>query len=199
MINKLFFAFFLLTVFVAATLAQMNPEQAVLSAKEQFFDIKKRSIELERVKRESNKRLANEDLSANFPQIKKDFEQIQKVNTNLFEITAKKTPVNYLDISKFVSEINERASRLKSNLFTSEAAEKKELKDKKQIVEQQDLKTLLETLDKSLNSFVHNSMFQNLKLINPSDSIKAQIDLENVIYVSKLIKIKAKELAKNDF
>lgn len=199
MINKLFFSFLLLNVFVVALSAQINPEQAILSAKDQFFDIKNRSIEMERLKREAAKPSAKEDLSSNFPQIKKDFEEIQKVNDNLFQATSEKAPINYSAVLKYVSEINQRASRLKSILFTTEPDEKKELKQKPETDESRDLKTLLQTLDKSLNSFVHNSMFQNLKLVNPTDSIKAQKDLENVIYFSNAIKAKTKELTKNDF
>jgi hypothetical protein len=198
MINKLFFAIILLNVFVSAAAAQLNPEQAILSAKDQFFDIKKRSLELERLKRDADKPPAKEDLSANFPQIKRDFEQIQKVNDNLFRLTNEKAPINYNAVLKFGSEINERALRLNSILFTTEPNAKKELKQKPETDESRDLKTLLQTLDKSLNSFVHNPMFQNLKLVNPTDLIKAQKDLENVIYVSHLIKVKTKELTKND-
>ena len=117
MINKLFFAIILLNVFVSAAAAQLNPEQAILSAKDQFFDIKKRSIELERLKRDANKPPAKEDLSANFPQIKKDFEQIQKVNDNLFRLTNEKKQINHNAVLKFRSQINDRASRLKSILF----------------------------------------------------------------------------------
>ena len=199
MINKLFFAILLLNVLAASTSAQINPEQAILSAKDQFFDIKNRSIELERLKREANKRPVNKDLSSDFPQIKKDFEEIQKVNSKLFQLTVDNKPLNYYAVLKFVSEINQRASRLKSILFTPEPSAKNELKQKSETDESQDLKTLLEILDKSLNSFVHNPIFQNLKLVNSTDLIKAQKDLENVIYASKAIKVKTKELAENAF
>lgn len=198
MINKLFFAILLLNVFVAATAAQANPEQAILSAKDQFFGIKNRSMELERLKREAAKPRSNDDLTSKFPQIKKDFEQIQIINIELYQATENKTPVDYSAVLKFVSEINQRALRLKSILFTPEPKAKKESTSNPEAVEPRDIKTLLNVLDKSLSSFAHNSMFRNLKLVSPDASLKAQKDLENVIYASNALKAKIKEATKNN-
>jgi hypothetical protein len=206
MINKLLSAFFSLIFLAAAAAfpaqAQNTPEAAVLSAREQFFDIKRRSIELERMKRDSEKRPVNRDLTRRFPEIKKDFETIQKLNYDLLELTtaAAKTPLNNATVSKLAAEINTRAARLKSNLFPDdeERQNDKETENKPQSpaavasLESQDLKTLLRALDESINSFVHNAMFQNLKLVNPSDSAKAQKDVEAIIKISSAIKVKTK-------
>ena len=51
-------------------------------------------------------------------------------------------------------------------------------------------------MDKSINSFVHSSLFQNVNLVNSQDSLKAQNDLETVIKISSSIKEKAKKLKK---
>ena len=53
-------------------------------------------------------------------------------------------------------------------------------------------------MDKSVNSFVHSSMFQNINLVNSDDSLKAQKDLETVIKTSFAIKEKVKELSKDN-
>lgn len=193
MIKKLLMAIFLLTVNAAAVFAQINPEQSIKNARDQFSDIKNRSIELERMKREANKRPVSRDFTPKFPQIKEDFEQIQKINGGVLRLTAVKTPVNYDAVLKLVSEINHRAVRLKSNLFPAEPKQKKEAQNKQQTVnETENIKTLVEALDKSINSFVHSSIFQNLNLVNSADSLKAQKDLETVIKVSFAIKEKPK-------
>ncbi|HEY0657210.1 MAG TPA: hypothetical protein VGD05_01990, partial [Pyrinomonadaceae bacterium] len=89
--------------------------------------------------------------------------------------------------------------RLKSNLFSAETEQERETKNKQQIAaEPQDIKTLLEDLDKSINSFAHNSIFQNIILVNSQDSLKAQNDLETVIKLSSSIKEKAKKLKKGE-
>lgn len=202
MINKLLLAIFLLSFFalVAASPApaQNTPEAAIISARDQFFDIKRRSIELERMKRESQKRPSSQNLTLKFTEIKKDFETIQKLNYELLEFAAKK-PLNYAAVSKSASEINQRAARLKSNLFPppdDAEPDDKESPNKEQSpaakFESQELKTLLGALDKSINNFVHNAIFQNLKLVNPADSVKAQKDLEAVISIAQAIKVKTK-------
>lgn len=180
---------FLLIISVAATPAQSNPEQAILNARKESSDIKNRSIELERMKRETNEINANKNNELKFPQIKQDFEQIQQLSSKLFQLTAVKTNVSYKSIFNFVSDINRRAARRKSNLFTVKIKENKDLKNKKQIVgESRNIKILLDDLDNSINSFVHNSMFQNIHIVNTDDSLKAREDLETVIEASSLIK-----------
>jgi hypothetical protein len=189
MLKKLFLTIFLLTVSVAASPAQNNPEQAILNARDRFFDIKTRSIEIERMKRDANKQPVSEDFTLKFPEIKEDFEQIQKINSDILQLTIK-TPVNYASVAKFASKINQRAVRLKSNLFPAEPKQKNDAPNKKQIVVgTQDIKTLLNVLDESINSFVHNSIFQNINLVNLEDTLKAQKDLSAIINVSNAIKL----------
>lgn len=189
MIEKLFLAIFLLGGFGVATPAQSTPEQAILNARDEFSKIKIRSVELERVKREASKRPLNNETSPKFPEIKEDFEQIQKLNGSLLELSSVQTPLNHSAVLKSVSEISRRAIRLRSNLFPAEPKAKNKVQT---TVESQDMKTLLADLDKFINIFAHNPMFQNTKLVNSEDSLKAQKDLETVIVVSNSIKAKTK-------
>lgn len=193
MIKKFFLAIFALTVLAAVTSAQMNPEQAILSAREQFSDIKNRSMELERMKRESYKRAASNIYAAKFPAIKEDFEAIQKLNDAVTKLTAAKTPLNTTVVAKFVEQINQRAARLKSNLFSDEDEPKKNAKENQsKTAVPRELKTLLADLDKSVVRFVHSPIFQNLNLVNSTDSLKAQKDLEKVIVLSRAVKLQTK-------
>ena len=194
MMKKISLTIFLLGATVAATPAQSKADQTIANARDEFFDIKNRSIELERMKREAHKRTISENFTLKFPEIKEDFERIQKVNDELFNLTAAKTPLNNSAVLKFVSKINRRAGRLRSNLFPTEPEEKKDAKNKQTIsVESPDLKTQLSVLDKFINDFVHSSLFQNINLVNTADSQKTQKDLETVIIVSSAIKAKIKD------
>ena len=191
--KKLFLAIFFFTVFGGVVLAQSKIEQSVINARDQFSDIKNRSAELERMKSDSYKRPVSEKLPVKFPEIKEDFELIQKKNDEILRIIALQTPLNYEAVYKLVSEINSRAVRLKSNLFATGASEKKVAKNKQGNSEKKDIKTLFVVLDEYINRFVHSSIFQNKNLVNSKDSFKAQEDLEIIIKVSNEIKIKTKD------
>lgn len=192
MMKKLLLTISSLAVFAVAVSAQGTPESAILQAREQFSGIKNRSIELERAKRDANKRPASEDSTKRFPQIKEDFEQIQIATDSVIKLTDAKSPFNEADVLKFVSEINRRAVRLKSNLFPADVKTKKDAKNKPPVVDSSDLKKLLSSLDESVHSFAHSSIFQNINLVNSADSLKAQKDLQTVIEVTGAIKLKIK-------
>ena len=193
MIKKLLLVIFLFTVCATATPAQKTPEQSILNAQDQFFDIKKRSIELERVKRDSEKRPVNKDNHSKFPEIKKDFEAIQKINLELFRLTSSKIPLDHSAVAKLASEINQRSLRLRANLFEPESGQKETEEKQQSALASKSLETLLSALDESIGSFVHSSIFQNLKLVDTADSLKAQKDLETVINLSQAIKLRTKK------
>lgn len=193
MMKKFLSTVFLLGAFVAATPAQSKADQTIANARDKFFDIKNRSIDMERTKREANKRTVSESFTLKFPEIKEDFERIQKINDDLLRLTVAETPANYPTVLKFVSEINRRAVRLRSNLFPAEPERKKEAKNKQPMSDESpDVKTLLAALDESINSFVHSSLFQNKNIVNTADSLKAQKDLETVIKLSGAVKSQIK-------
>ncbi len=153
-----------------------------------------RSTELERVKRDAEKpdRKAGESPEDKFPQIKEDFERIQIVNGEVLQ--AGGSP-DYGRLSEAASEVRERASRLKSNLFAAES----EKKPKAEGVEEEartDLKSLLSALDEALARFVNSPMFQNTKVVNPHDSAKAKGDLDEVIKLSTRVLKEADKLKK---
>jgi hypothetical protein len=193
--TKFFFiAIFALAVFTYAAPAQMNPEQAVLSAREQFSNIKNRSMELERVKRESYKRPAGNIYVAKFPAIKEDFESIQKLNDAVVKLIAAKTSFDFAAVGKYVEQINQRAIRLKSNLFSDKPAQKKNAKEiQSETAAPREIRTLLADLDKFVVSFVHSPIFQNLNVVNSTDSQKAQKGLEEIITLSHVIKLQTKK------
>lgn len=198
MIKQFLPTIFFLVVSAAAVSAQSSVEQAAKSARDRFSDVKNRSIELERMKRSANKRPTGDNSAPKFPEIKEDFEEIQKINSGVIELIAK-SPVNYAAVLKFVSEINRRAIRLKSNLFSAESEQNKDEKNKRPTtVELPDIPALLDALDKSVNSFVHSSLFQNVRLVNTQDSLNAQKDLDTIIKTSFSLKEKVKKISKDN-
>ncbi len=95
--KQLLLAILPLVLSVVSTSAQGGLEQAAKNARDQFSDIKNRSIELERMKREANKRPASDNSAPGFPEVKEDFEQIQKINSDFLQPTVIKTPVDYVE------------------------------------------------------------------------------------------------------
>jgi len=196
MIKILLFTIFFVALSVVSISAQGSMEEAVQNARDRFSDIKHRSGELERIKRDAEKAPERNDSTRKFPEIKEDFEQIQKINSDDLQPFAVKNPTNYAAFLKAVSELKHRAVRLHSNLFSFDSKEKNNSNNKKQIAgEQQDIKILLGNLDETINSFVHNSIFQNIKVVNPKDSLKAQNDLETIIKISSIIKEKIEKMS----
>lgn len=191
--KRLFATIFVFIVSAAASFAQNTPERSILSARDQFSDIKNRSVEMERMKRDAGKPSSDQNLPVKFPEIKEDFEKIQKINSDLLQKFVAATQ-DRTAIGEIASEINQRAARLKSNLFPAEPKTKNK---RANADEPRDLITLLKALDESIDSFVHSSIFQSAKLVNSQDSLKAQQDLESVIKLSNAIKLKIKNQTSN--
>lgn len=154
-------------------------------------DLKIRSNEMERLKRDAEKPESRTNPTPNFAEIKEDFERMQVVNTEVQESGARATP-NYEVISKGVDEINKRATRLKGNLFPSPPGKKP--KESKLANPLPELKSLLIALDNSIVRFTKSPMFQNVKLVDSEDSKKAQGELEKVIKLSSVIMVESERL-----
>lgn len=154
---------------------------------------------MERTKREAGKNPDGKNVAFKFPEIKEDFEDIQKLSNQLLQSDALQTPTNYAVVIKSVAEIKRRAVRLKSNLLLDEQAEQNEPEINRPFFsETAPLETLVQVLDEAIDRFVRNPMFQNLSLVNSSDSLKAQKDLDAVIKLAATIKTKTKKLARGE-
>ena len=179
--------FFLMTI-VALASAMWSSANAQLPVgvgtggrRDKSIEDKYRSDEMERLRREAYP--PSYRPTARFPEIKEDFERIQVINSELLEETTSDARLDYERISEAAAEIKKRAMRLKSNLFPADS-EGRAKQIEKQADQPQDLKALLTDLDKAIASFVHNPMFENIKIVNPQDSLKAEGDLERIIDLS---------------
>ncbi|MGI8555138.1 MAG: hypothetical protein ACR2LT_02125 [Pyrinomonadaceae bacterium] len=150
-------------------------------------DIKARSVELERVQRDTDKKTAEKSTNSKFPEIKEDFEKMQLLNGDLVNLAEAKE-INYEMINASSAEMEKRAVRLKSNLFPA-AKSKKKSKDKNQTqaeVLPTDLKTLVKTMNSAVLEFTHNPIFQSPKFTG-DDSAAALSNLEKIIDLSSAI------------
>jgi hypothetical protein len=188
--NRLFlFAAAFIFAFCASASAQLPPPGA---GDKNLSDrnIKDRSIELERIDREMRKSDKSGETTAkmNFEQIKEDFEQIQVVfDTGIVKTYQMTNPMDYKKISASASELKDRATRLRSNLFPDRPKKEKDKKANPVIVPlvgapAEVVKNLIVSLNGSLASFVASPIFQTTnKVVDPKASEAARLDLENII------------------
>lgn len=159
------------------------------SPRDKALEDKYRSDEIERVRRNSVK--PEERPSRRFPQIKEDFERIQLINSDVLQANSTGRQLEYGKIAEAAAEVNKRAKRLKSNLFPSTSTNTAKQTELRPEVPQ-DLKSLLRVLDHAVSEFVHNPIFENIKIVNPEDSTRAQGAIELIIKLSKRVTKRAK-------
>lgn len=151
-------------------------------------NVKGRSAELERVRRDTDKETPSGNAESRFAEIKEDFEKIQSLNGNVQNMMVAKE-ISYKSIKESSAEINKRAGRLKTNLFPNAKTKKSKDKNKSDepTAEPPTLKTLTDMMNVSVFDFTHSAIFSNQKFTE-ADSAKAQEDLEKIISFSSLIK-----------
>ena len=178
-----------LAILIASSSSAQAQRSPTVSPKDKSIEDKFRSDEIERVRRSVSGATKNDRHSTRFPQIKEDFERIQLINSGVLQANPFEKGLDYRSISKAAAEIKKRATRLKLNLFPSESkAEESQIA--RQTKEPQDLRSLLTELDKAISNFVHNPIFENTKVVNPEDSMRAERDLERIIKLSAKTKKK---------
>jgi hypothetical protein len=178
---------------------QATPPAVGDNASPRDTDVKMRSVELERVKREEKMAEAakfapiNKEMVTKFPQIKEDFEGIQIAQSAIITAYTKTKDIDYGLIETSANEINKKAKRLDSNLFSPSTEKnlsgKKEGKDEKPII----IKELIVELDNTIASFVSSKIFGNLQVIEPEVAIQTRSDLLKIQELSEKL---AKEAAK---
>ena len=204
----------LFTLFLAASLSaqQPGPPPGAVPAGAgdknlQTSDLKMRSAELERIKRDAEKpSRKNEGPAAptmNFQQIKEDFETIQKLQDDIIKAYSTGKEIEHTRISNDASQMNQSAIRLESNLFPP--VEKK--KDGKKGSEPpsakvdepalpQDIKSLIVELDNTLTAFVGNPMFTSPQVVDQNNNLKARGELQKLIRLSSALQNEAGKLRK---
>ncbi|MCD9185907.1 MAG: hypothetical protein LUM44_05710 [Pyrinomonadaceae bacterium] len=152
--------------------------------------IRMRSIQLERAKRENYRQRVIEIRKMNYAQIKKDFELLQKLQSEIVKTYVTGKEINYKRIGELASKVSECAKRLDANLslYEEDQPSKSKLKES----ELQDIKNIIVVLDKSVGNFVTSPIFQNLNVIETKTTENAETELRNIIRLSFLLEQKSK-------
>lgn len=196
-LTLLFIAF--VSVIPAFSQPNVSVTRAIEEARQRNMDMKNRSIELDRMRRQASaSKTSSGENNLKFPEIKEDFERIQIVNANSLQALSIKENPNYKTIFKAASEIKKRAFRLKSNLFpiAKENSDRESAKKDQDKFLSYNFKKLAIEVDNALFSFVSNNIFQNTKLVDLKDSQKAESDLEKIIALCSAIETKVKLIEK---
>ncbi len=163
-------------------------------------NIKLRSIELERAKRDLEKAEAekfapiNNKITAKFPEIKEDFEGIQLLQAAIIKAYTTGKTIDYTVIEVSALEIYKKAKRLDLNLFADTKKEKKENKSAKKEEKAKEMKDLIIELDNTIGSFVSSKIFANLQVIEPSVVISTKTDLLKIQSLSQKLVEEAKKI-----
>ncbi len=189
----------------AAVSAQDAPTvstPAVADNAQPFNDnIKLRSVELDRIKREAEKTavLRRENgKELKFSIIKEDFEGIQMEQMKIVEAYTMSENVDYKAISKSSDKITEMAVRLRANVFTPEEEPAKTTGDEKENPYLgKSVRDLIVTLDNAIGEVVTNPMWQKLAVIDRDNSVKAEASILKVIEASSALWIESKKKSGN--
>jgi hypothetical protein len=120
-------------------------------------------------------------------QIKIDFLRMQTVNDDLKRALQAGLP-DLKVVTKSASAITECAKRLKENLALPGIEKRERRLDEKVEMGIEQLRVALEVLNKSINAFVENPVFEKWGVIDAELSLQARRDLEQIIAVSELVR-----------
>lgn len=188
--------------------AQQTPPPVTGDTDLRDTDVKRRSMEIERIEREAKKSNKTSGASADkredrvaakYNEIKTDYEQIQMSQDAIIKTYKTGAKINYEQIGKSAVEINNSAKRLNSNLFPADKVEnrkpKKEEKQGDKTEPGKSVQDIIIELDNSIGSFVTSPMFQNLRSVDPEVSKRAKLDLEKIIELSALLNAEAQKMS----
>lgn len=182
-------AVFALPVGLAAQIAP-PPPVPVTETEIRDDSIKMRSAQLERIKRDAKKPLLREsakEREIRFGKVKKDFENIQKLQDKIIRTYTTGKEINYARIVRLAADLNKDALRLHKNLFGAAAAADKKTKEKERrsAGRQEGVRSLIIDLDEAIGKFVGSPIFNNLKVVDLEESKKARLKLIRVIDLSR--------------
>lgn len=164
-------------------------------------NIKLRSVELERIKRDAEEKavLRQENGKVlSFSEIKDDFEGMQKQTDLIVGIYQSPGAIDYKSIGKEANEITAMAIRLRGNVFMPDEEEAK--KDRSVVEENpyvgKGARDLIIELYNSVGDVVQEPMWQNLQVIDPEASRRTEGNLVKVIQASNALWIATTRMEK---
>lgn len=157
-------------------------------------DITVRSMNLRLILERAHRQPSSEErVKQAVAELQEDFTRLQTLNLEFVKAINAPT-LDYKFVSKSASEINKRADRLKNNLDLPEpSAPKSPLAGS--AANQLEMKKAMLRLGKLIYSFSHNPFFKEASVVN-ENAIQARYELDEIIEVSKQIKIDSEKLKK---
>jgi hypothetical protein len=158
-------------------------------------DITVRSMNLRLILERAHRRPSSEErMKQAVAELQEDFTRLQTLNLEFVKAINVPT-LDYKFVSKSASEINKRADRLKNNLDLPEPnASKSALASS--AANQLEMKKAMLRLGKLIYSFSHNPFFKEASVVN-ENAIQARYELDEIIELSKQIKIDSEKLKKS--
>ena len=183
-------------LFLSSIIVAQVPNPVADNEMRDGSSIRRRSIELERVKRDAVKLRPTEDSTERtikFAEVKEDFENIQKLESEIVKAYTTGKEINYEKIGQLAAEMTRKTVRLDANLFNSKT--EKNVNDKAvEKAKPRSVKDLIIKLDKVVETFVNSPIFKNIKVVDPQNSEKSRIDLEKIFQLSDALSRAAKEM-----
>lgn len=196
--NTACLAAFLLFLVSSVPAQFVSPVPVIETEVRDNSSIKIRSIELDRVKRESRRKNPEKPGKAsvnNFLEIKEDFEKIQNLQSAIVAVYTTEKQINYAKIAALSAELNLSALRLRVNLFPSQDKEKILPDDASTNKQIQEIKNLIVELDNAIGAFVGSPMFSNAKKADLEVREKTESGIRRVIELSDVLKREAEKNA----
>lgn len=184
--------------FVALSAADARAQQSrsERAAARADMELRQRMLwDLEKFKRERPARPPSAARPA-YREVAKEFEQLQFVNYSLADMADPKTPLDYERVRKQSAEVRKRASRLKDYLLLPEVGSEGKREKGAEIQTPEALREAVGRLDKLVNSFAWNPVFQQPDVVDLDKSVQASRDLLGIISLSERIRKSAEELGK---
>ena len=158
-------------------------------------DITVRSMNLRLILERAHRRPSTEErMKQAVAELQEDFTRLQTLNLEFVKAINAPT-LDYKFVSKSASEINKRADRLKNNLDLPEPNAPKSA-PASSAANQLEMKKAMLRLGKLIYSFSHNPFFKEASVDN-ENAIQARYELDEIIEVSKQIKIDSEKLKKS--
>jgi len=129
-------------------------------------------------------------------ELQEDFIKLQLLNKELVLTTAKSKEVDLKFITKFAGEINRRATRLMANLALPEPVNSAPRPPLPTIGDEKQVRASITSLGSRIYWFTKNSIFREVKVIEPQPAAKARADLERIVELSAHLRKSAEELRK---
>ena len=127
-------------------------------------------------------------------QVQEDFTRMQVVNKALVLSIAEKKPLDFRFVTKSVTEIHKRSSRLNEYLALPDA--EKQALEPASVTNQNQLKLSVLRLGNLIYSFTNNQFFKEPSVIDSEKTVQARRELIAIVELSEQIKKDSERLEK---